>query len=68
MAAEEDRPGQRVHALLAVQARQHPEAKHGVIDVGEQVTGLGHAAEFLDRLLERVLAPQALERFLYRGD
>jgi hypothetical protein len=38
-----------------------PAAEGCVVDVGEQVAGLGQAAELLDRLLEGVLAPQALQ-------
>src|SRR5437660_12801647 len=55
--AEADGPSHGVHPLLLVEAHQYPAAENRVVHIGKDVAGLGGMAEFLDRLLERVLAP-----------
>jgi hypothetical protein len=47
--------------LLAIEAREHPSTELLVVDVREQVAGLGDSAKLLDRLLEPVLATKVLE-------
>src|SRR2546428_5141674 len=61
LAAEADLPCHGVQALLAVQSDQHSAPERLVIYVAQDVPGLGHAAELLERLLQGVLPAQCLE-------
>src|SRR2546428_7919466 len=61
LAAEADLPCHGVQALLAVQSDQHSAPERLVVYVAQDVPGLGHPAELLERLLHRVLPAQCLE-------